>query len=298
LQPATYQEFSIMKSILVLIGGGDRDPVIFQTALAAAVPLSAHLEFLHVHVSAGIAAQYDEPVQFAIGAGVGEALDHLESKAKTFSQVAADHVRAFCAASRVEMCDGPTGKQDVTASFREEHDTTTERLIEHIRRNDLVVLGRARQTQGLSPDTLEQLIRNCERPLLVAASEPPQTLTGTIMVCWENSENVARAVAAAMPILAHAKRVVLASVATPDDHAGAVQDLAQQLIDKGVSADVQVIPTGEAGLSAALAAAAADCKADLVVMGAYGRSWLREMIFGSATDALINDIDRPILLAH
>ena len=42
-----------MKTILVLIGGSDRDKAIFRTALAAAAPLSAHLDFLHVHVSGG-----------------------------------------------------------------------------------------------------------------------------------------------------------------------------------------------------------------------------------------------------
>ena len=62
-----------MKTILVLIGGGNRDKVISRTALAAAVPLSAHLDFLHVHVSAGIAAQYDDQVQFAMGAGIHNA---------------------------------------------------------------------------------------------------------------------------------------------------------------------------------------------------------------------------------
>src|SRR5438552_676641 len=96
-----------MKTILVLIGGGVRDEVIFQTALAAARPISAHLDFLHVHVSAGIAARYDDHVQFAMGAGIGNAMDHLESQAKTFSELAADHVRAFCAAWNIDISDGP-----------------------------------------------------------------------------------------------------------------------------------------------------------------------------------------------
>lgn len=288
-----------MKTILVLIGGGDRDKVISRTALAAAVPLSAHLDFLHVHVSAGIAAQYDDQVQFAMGAGIHNALDNLETKAKTFSEVAADHVRAFCAASKIELCDRPTNGKNVTASFHEENDTTIERLILHARQSDLVVLGRAKQTQGLSPDTLENLVRNCGRPVLLAATAAPQKLTGTVMVCWKKSDNVARAVAAAMPILSNAKRVVFTSVAKRNQgDTAAVHDLARQFADKGISADVHVIPVTNIGISGLLAAAAEDCRADLVVMGAYGHSRFRELIFGSCTEALIHDADRPILLMH
>ncbi len=151
-----------MKTILGLIGGGERDAVILQTAFAAAAPLSAHLDFLHVRVSAGIAARYDKTVQFAVGSAIGDALNDLTSKAHKFSNVAKEHFSEFCARSKIEIRDdAPTNGKNVTARFREENDTTIERLIFHVRHSDLVVLGRARQTQGLSPETLEHLIRNC-----------------------------------------------------------------------------------------------------------------------------------------
>ena len=59
-----------MQSILALIGGGYRDDVIMRTAHAAAIPLGAHLEFLHVRVSASIAMRHDEHAQFAIGPSI------------------------------------------------------------------------------------------------------------------------------------------------------------------------------------------------------------------------------------
>ena len=104
-----------MKTILGLIGGGDRDEVILRTALAAAVPLSAHLDFLHVHVTAVKAARYSR-VEFARGAGLRNAMDQLETKAKTFSEVAADHVREFCAGSKIETLPQRTRKLAGTRS--------------------------------------------------------------------------------------------------------------------------------------------------------------------------------------
>lgn len=288
-----------MKTILGLMGGGERDAVIFQTAFAAAVPLSAHLDFLHVHVSAGIAAQYDDAVQFAVGAAVGNAFDDLRIKAQKFSQVAEEHFRELCAHSKIEIRDTSTDGKTVTASFREEKDTTVERLIFHARQSDLVVLGRARQTQGLSPYTLEDLIRKSGRPVLVAATVAPRTLTGTVMVCWQKSDNVARAVAAAMPLLTNAKRVVIISITKRNkDAIDGAHDLVRQLARNRVLAEARNIQANEIRMPSLLAEAAEDCGADLVVMGAYGHPRMREIFFGSSTEALIRDIDRPIFLMH
>jgi nucleotide-binding universal stress UspA family protein len=287
-----------MKTILVLIGGGERDQVIAQTALTAALPFSAHLDFLHIHVSAGQAARYSR-TEFAMGPALRNALEQLGNKAKSFSELAADHVREFCAGSMIDICAAPTTTGKVSASFREEKDGSPQRLAFHARHSDLVVMGRARQTQGLAPDILDSLVLSCGRPMLVAASTAPQQLTGTVMVCWKESANAARAVTAATPILSKAKRVVFTSIAERDEGiTEAVHDLARQFIWHGVSTEVKVIPANGRAIPDLLSAAAADCGADLVVMGAYGRSRARELIFGSCTEAFMRHADRPILLMH
>ncbi len=288
-----------MKTILGLIGGGERDTVILQTAYAAAAPLSAHLDFLHIHVSAGIAGRYDDAVQFAMGPAIGDSLDELTSKAQKFSKVASDHVHEFCAALNIEICKAPAERKKVTATFRSENDVSTEHLIYHANQSDLVVLGRASQTQGLSPDTLERLVRDCGRPVLVASTGAPQTLTGTVMVCWNKSDNVVRAIAAATPILKNAKRVVFTSVVMHGSEDFEVADyIIRQFAGTGVSIETRIAPVNGKGIPSVLASAADDCCADLIIMGAYDRSRMRELIFGSHTDALLSNIDRPILLMH
>ena len=81
------------------------------------------------------------------------------------------------------MSDTPRNAEKLTASYREETDNAFERLTFHARHCDLVVMGRAKQKQGLPQDTLERLVLVCGRPMLVAATAAPQRLTGTIMVC-------------------------------------------------------------------------------------------------------------------
>ena len=288
-----------MKNILALIGGGPRDQVIFDTALAAAMPFAAHVNFLHVHVTAGEAA-LGTRTEFAVGPAVGVALRQLEERARTYSRVAADHIRDLCEHSVVPINDvADVGRNSVTASYLEETDRALERLTMNALSNDLIVIGRLKQTQGLPSRTLEHLIRRSSRPMLVAASSPPRELTGTAIVFWDGSRSATRAVEAAKPLLAKARRVVVTRAL--DRRKPAETGLTQfvrTLADSDIKAEPLPISVDGRDLAARLALAADECKADLVVMGAYGRGMVRELLFGSRTESLLSSTDRPILLVH
>jgi hypothetical protein len=67
----------------------------------------------------------------------------------------------------------PRNGPPITATYREVYDAQIEHLVEEAGKHDLVVIGRARQKQGLAQGTLEKLIRECERPLLIPTKETP-----------------------------------------------------------------------------------------------------------------------------
>src|SRR5262249_8969563 len=161
-------------------------------------PLSAHLDCLHAHVPSTLAARHAN-LDFAHGEALTSALGRLRADSDAFSLVAAEHVRAFCASAGIEMCDGPTGAQGVTARVFEERTNELECLRFHASQRDLVVMGRLRQKQGLGQDTLEHIVRNSGRPVLTAGSAAPRTLTDTIMVCWKDAGSTAAAVTDAAP---------------------------------------------------------------------------------------------------
>jgi nucleotide-binding universal stress UspA family protein len=219
------------------------------------------------------------------------------------SKTAADNIRELCARAKIELRDGPEANRPsdatgVTASFREETDNAIERLTLHARNSDLVVMGRAKQRQGLPQDTLEHLILRCGRPMLLAGAEAPEQLN-TIMVCWKKSDHSTRAIAAATPILSRAKRLVFTTVAKPDaESIDALNKLAQQFAGDNVQTDVKIIPPDGRKIPDALSAAAQECAADLLVMGAYGRGRALEFLFGSSTEALMQQSDKAILLLH
>jgi len=283
-----------MQSLLGLIGGGDREDVIMRPADAAAIPLGAHLEVLHVRVSASIAMRHDGHAQFAIGPSIRNALQEFDTRASAFSQLASHHVLDFVK----RLDEQRTGGAPITATYREVYDAQIEDLVEEAGKHDLVVIGRARQKQGLAQRTLERLIRECGRPLLIPTKEAPNSLTGAIMVCWNGSDNVCKTVRACEPLLARAQRLVFVSIGGLDAAAARERDQLSSLFAKqGVSAELRNLRS-DGRVPEGLARAASELDATLVVMGAYGRWRLRELVLGSCTEDSLRCIERPILLMH
>jgi nucleotide-binding universal stress UspA family protein len=288
-----------MKSFLIPIGGSDTDAGLFETALAAARPFSSHLNFLHVHVDPGEAALNMPHTGFAMGPALRNALRELGTKADSRSDLAARHFREFCAKSEVEIRDAPERTDGVTASWREEDGSALPRIVFHARHHDLVVAGRAKSANGLPADFVEQLLVGCGRPVLIAGASPTRVLAGTVMVCWKETPEAARAVNAAMPLLLKARRVVVVSVAENGDNpAESLAEVARQLAWNGIRPELRTVLSGGGGIPALLSTAARECDADLVVLGAYGRSRMHEILFGSCTQAMISNSDRPVLLMH
>jgi nucleotide-binding universal stress UspA family protein len=288
-----------MKSILVPTGGGDTDEPVFATAFAAARPFSAHLRFVHIRINPGQAALHTPHIEFARGLSLVGALEKLQMQADTRSAAAALHVREFCARSEIEIVDVPRASHAVTASWHEEDDDALRRLTIHARHSDLVVMGRTKRPNGLPSDLLELLLMRCGRPILIACSTPPRNLTGTIMVCWRETADAARATLAAMPFLIKATRVIFAAVnAGEDDLKDAVNDAASQFRWNGIATETQIVSANGRVTAEVLASLARDCGADMLVMGAYGHSRARELLFGGCTQAMLRDADLPVLLLH
>ena len=295
-----------MKSFLVSVGGAGSDDSVLETAMAAARPFAAHLNLLHVQVGAGQAARHSPHADFATGPALRGALADLETEAKVRTSAAEQHVREFCARSNISMLNAPSPtllagdeKEVMTASWRVEEDDAVHRILFHARHNDLVIVGRANKPNGLPPNFTELLLVGSGRPVLIASAKAPRTLTGTVMVCWKESAEASRAVAAAMPLLRKAECVIFASVAEESDGVGeSMDEIARQCAWNGIAAQTKIIaPNGRAAQDV-LAAAARAYEADLIVMGAYGHSRLREMLFGGCTRAFISHADKPVLLMH
>lgn len=173
----------------------------------------------------------------------------------------------------------------------------------HARYADLVVVGQEDPDEPVPGQDPGPLVLSCGRPvLLIPYVGAGKTLGQRVVVAWDASREAARAVRDALPILAKATSVKVVSVnPRPADfgHGGDPgADIALYLARHGVNVDVQRIETRDLDVGNALLSHVAAESADLLVMGGYGHSRLREVMLGGATRTILHDMTVPVLMAH
>jgi nucleotide-binding universal stress UspA family protein len=121
-----------------------------------------------------------------------------------------------------------------------------------------------------------------------------------VMVCWDGGGSAARAVGDAMPLLKRARKVEIVIIAhergKPTEIEGV--DLGRHLARHGLNVAVERIPGGDINMGEALLSRAADSGADLMVMGGYGHSRLREFVLGGVTRSILHSMTVPVLMSH
>jgi nucleotide-binding universal stress UspA family protein len=168
---------------------------------------------------------------------------------------------------------------------------------------DVVVLSQtdpAHQVAGAVRQLPEYVMLNIARPvLLVPYAKRPERLCGNAMVAWDGSVEAARALAGALPLLRRASVVTVAQFqrGEPVEPAAQAADLTAWLARHGVRASVTEPGVGIDDGNALLSLAA-DTQADLVVMGGYGHSRLRELLLGGVTKTMLEAMTVPVLMAH
>ena len=290
-----------MRTILVLTGGRASDKIVFQTALSAARPLKAHMEFLHVSPDAAELARFTPHVDFARGAAVHDALHRLGVGAKDRSKEALHHFEELCETEDIEIAGSPRDRRSrgAAACWSTEHDDVVRRIVEAARHNDLTVIGRSAGANGLPPDLAERVLLNSGRPVLLAADKARREMTGTALVLWKETAESARALGAALPLLAVARKVVIVGAQeNTGDSPASICHLVQRLEWNGIKAEMKWLRRGDQPASECLEAYAAEVDADVVVMGGYGHGRAREMVFGGCTAHFLERCDRPVLMMH
>lgn len=288
-----------MKTILVPASGSTKDGPVFATAFAAAQALTAHLDFYHIRLSGDQAAARAPHVDFCIGAALPATLHVLAEDTAHLSEAARAHFSAFCDHQKIDIRVEPERTVRVSASFLEEAGYATDRLMLHARHSDLVVLGRPSHIDYMPPHLIEDMLKECGRPLLIAPDYSPKTLSGTVVVGWKETSHTARALGAACPLLEQAEKVVLLNIVEGGSGIPvSLEHLAQRLKWHGVSVETHSIASAARTLTHEVGRAAADLHADLLVVGAFGHRPLREHLFGGVTQSLLDHAGMPVFMMN
>jgi nucleotide-binding universal stress UspA family protein len=160
---------------------------------------------------------------------------------------------------------------------------------------DITVLNRPGPRAGRMA-ALENALFESGRPVLMAPPSPPTSLGQTIVIHWNASTEVCRAISMAMPILRKAKRVVVLGVEGSMVPGPSGRDAVMHLECHAIAASDKYISNRGQRPGVVLLAEARALGADLLIKGAYTQSRLRQMIFGGATQHVLVAAELPVLL--
>lgn len=171
------------------------------------------------------------------------------------------------------------------------------------RRFDLSVLQQS-GADGANNDLLiEAALFSSGRPVMIVPYIQKAGLNlGHVLCCWDGGAAAARAINDALPFLRKAETVeILVVVSERAKHSkreihGA--EIARHLEHHGITAEVKTISESRIDVTDSILSHAADCSADMIVMGGYGHSRLREFVLGGATRGILSTMTVPVFMSH
>jgi nucleotide-binding universal stress UspA family protein len=294
----------MFRTILVHLTGTECDGAALTTALQIATPFSAHLTCLRVTPDPAALIAQATTIDMGTAMVLADTLGAIEQQASEHTNKARAIFDQFCGRHDIVRSDSPAQTANVAASWREgaasdEFDC----LVAEARFHDAVVLAGGPERSGRLPDAvLGSVAIGGGRPVILAPEHPSLKPIKTIAVAWKNSPESARAITAAMPLLAKADRVDVFTANEDDAEAKYCVDCGERVVQQlrwhGLNAHAHfVIPAGRTAPDAVLETAHSFA-ADLLVMGAYGHSRLREFIFGGFTQRILRGAAIPVFLFH
>jgi nucleotide-binding universal stress UspA family protein len=276
----------MVKDIIVNLSVTKEGSLVGKYAVSVAAALEAHLT--------GVAFIYD-PVVPISGAGYIPA-EVIETQREDNESAAEAAIRSFTAAT--DQAGISAEPLMTSASLAGAGD----QFARMARRFDLAIVGQAQpEISSMEQIIGETTLFESGRPMImVPYIQKAPFKTDNVMICWDGSRTAARAVADAIPIIRKSGRVEIVIVANErgkvDEIEGA--DIGQHLARHGLTVDVHRISGGNIDVGDALLSHAADSGADLMVMGGYGHSRLREFVLGGVTRSLFESMTVPVLLSH
>ncbi|MGE0716866.1 MAG: universal stress protein [Alphaproteobacteria bacterium] len=274
-----------VKTILVHLCNDGEAELRLATAAALARRLGAHVTALYVTAPAHMPAAITG--RGASAAYIAEAIQIARERA--------DAMR--------ELVEAGIGREGIPFELHVADEEPIEAIKAESRFADIVLLG---QSPAQARDEVVALHPMEELPLMTACPclvvphgrPAPATIGRRALVGWKNSHTTARAMHEAVPLLESAESVVLLTIGDsgkPDPSADAAAGF---LSRHGIRVEVRNQKARENDAGPTLLAVAEATGADLLVMGAYGHTRWREMIFGGATEHVARHMTLPVLFAH
>ena len=276
----------MIKDIVVHLSSSPENDPACRYAISMAEAFNAHIT--------GVIFAYDPPWPPSILEGaVIDIYETIKSEEHNRAKVAVDRFES--AARQSQLTNQPLMVQTSLLG-------ATDAFAELARTVDLTVVQQPNPDDVNGEfDMVETALFSSGRPVLIVPYIQKAGFSlNYVLCCWDGSRAAARAIGDSLPLLMKAKRVKVLTVITgkfdEKDVTGA--DLAAHLARHGINIELERIPAADIDVASAILSHAADTNADLIVMGGFGHSRLRQFILGGATRGMLEAMTVPTLMSH
>ena len=275
----------MIKDIIVNLSVGKPRDVAGEYAISVASAFGAHLS--------GVACAYEPAIG---GLTFPGAPPSLIDTFRAESQAEADRAKkAFDENARRAGLSPDSFVISATASG------AADKLGELAREYDLSIVAQAQPDYDIAESlAIEGALFGSGRPVLVVPYIQSSGLKlDRVLVCWDGSQNAARAIGDAMPFLRRAGTIEVVTVESRErrnELAGS--KIAVHLARHGLKVELKPIVSADLDVADAILSHAGDTSADFIVMGGYGHTRLREFVLGGATNGILGAMTVPTLMAH
>ncbi len=287
----------MVNTILCPLSGAPENAPVLDKAYSVAKDLGSHLEVLHVEPEA------KESIPL-LGEGMSVAMvEDMIHIAEKEAAGRATRARAMfeesVARHGLTIADKPAPGAEATVGWRHEHGREDEIVAQLGRLNDLIVVGRPIDSDDvLTPMTLNAAIFDSGRPVLVVPPEGSGSARRRIVISWNGSVQSARAVSAAIRLLEQAEAVMVLTADSFRTSGARAPELATYLQWHGVTPQTKIFEAPSGSVAARLLEECENFGADLLVMGAYTHSRMRQLILGGVTKHVLGHAKIPMFMAH
>ena len=197
------------------------------------------------------------------------------------------------------ICQPRHGLDHVTASFVELTGNEEDIIAQRARLADLTVVPRPRARDDVpSSDTLHAVLFDSGRPVLIVPGRASGTIGKRVCLAWNGTAESAESVLSAMTWMHQAEAVRILSAEGYQRRGPAAPSLMAYLALHGIAADIEMFPSVGNSVGAGLLEAAQRFDCDLLSMGAYSRSRLRQLILGGVTRHVLENAAIPVLMTR
>jgi nucleotide-binding universal stress UspA family protein len=285
---------SVRKFLLPLSSSASGETAL-HTGLMLAKMWNAHLLVLHIGTdSRDVAPLAGEGLT---GAMIEEMMSAAERESSRRSRALRELFELATEEHAVVAGDAVVGSNEPSASFAVINGREDEIIAHQARLSDLTIVPHPSAGEDVaSADALHAVLFDSGRPVLMAPFARPLTIGKRVVIAWNGMSNSAAALGSAMPFIRQADAVrVLAS----DEYlkrGPTAEEVVAYIAHHGVTADIGRFQSINRDVGAGLLAAAADFGADLMAMGAYSTSRIRQLILGGVTTHVLENATLPVLM--